>query len=47
MGAALDELDQRAALERAFRSLARLAPSDEERFALVDRANAYRPRTMT
>jgi serine/threonine-protein kinase PknG len=47
MGATLDELDQRAALERAFRSLARIASSDEERFTLVDRANAYRPRTMT
>jgi len=47
MGAALDEVDQRTALERAFRSLARIASSDEERFALVDQANAYRPRTMT
>jgi len=47
MGAALDEVDQRTALERAFRSLARIASSDEERFALVDLANDYRPRTMT
>ena len=47
MGATLDELNQRVAVERAFRSLARIASSDEERFALVDRANAYRPRTMT
>ena len=47
MGAALDEVDQRTALERAFRSLARIASTDEERFALVDRANAFRPRTMT
>ena len=47
MGAALDENGQRTALERTYRSLARLASSDEERFALVERANAYRPRTMT
>ena len=47
MGAALDEQDQRAALESAFRSLAKLAPSDEERYALVDQANACRPRTLT
>jgi serine/threonine-protein kinase PknG len=47
MGSALDEQDQRAALERAFRSLAKLAPSDEARYALVDQANACRPRTLT
>jgi serine/threonine-protein kinase PknG len=47
MGAVLDEQDQRAALERAFRSLAKLASSDEERYALVDQANACRPRTLT
>jgi serine/threonine-protein kinase PknG len=47
MGTALDEFDQRAALDRAFRALAKIASSDEERFALVDQANAYRPRTMT
>jgi serine/threonine-protein kinase PknG len=47
MGTAFDEFDQRAALDRAFRALAKIASSDEERFALVDQANAYRPRTMT
>jgi serine/threonine-protein kinase PknG len=47
MGAELDEQAQRAALERAFRSLAKLAPTDEDRYALVDQANTYRPRTLT
>ncbi len=43
MGAELDEQAQRAALERAFRSLAKLAATDEDRYALVDQANACRP----
>jgi serine/threonine-protein kinase PknG len=43
----LDEHELRGALERTYRSLANLAPTDEERFELVDRANAWRPRTMT
>jgi serine/threonine-protein kinase PknG len=47
MGAPLNEFGQRAALERAFRSLAKLASDAEERYALVDRANAFRPRTLT
>ena len=47
MGADLDEQAQRAALERAFRSLAKLAPTDEDRYVLVDQANACRPRTLT
>ncbi len=47
MGAALDEDDQRAALERTYRALAKLAPSEEARCALVDRANESRPRTLT
>jgi serine/threonine-protein kinase PknG len=47
MGSELHELAQRAALERTFRSLAKLAPTDEDRFALVDQANACRPRTLT
>jgi serine/threonine-protein kinase PknG len=36
----------RLGLERCYRTLARLADTPEERFALVDRANAVRPRTM-
>jgi serine/threonine-protein kinase PknG len=47
MGSELEEQAQRAALERTFRSLARLAPTDEDRYALVDQANACRPRTLT
>jgi serine/threonine-protein kinase PknG len=47
MGAALDESSQRLALERAFRSLAKLAVDDLERYALVDQANSFRPRTLT
>ena len=47
MGAEFEEHAQRAALEQAFRSLAKLAPTDQERYALVDRANACRPRTLT
>ncbi len=46
-GAPLTEDDTRAALEGTYRSLAKLAHTDEERFALVDLANAYRPRTLT
>jgi serine/threonine-protein kinase PknG len=37
--------DMRLALERTLRASARLATSREERVALVDRANAVRPRT--
>jgi serine/threonine-protein kinase PknG len=33
-------------LERAYRTLARLAPSAEERIRLIDRANQARPRTL-
>jgi serine/threonine-protein kinase PknG len=47
MGAELAEHAQRAALERTFRSLAKLAPTDEDRYVLVDQANACRPRTLT
>jgi serine/threonine-protein kinase PknG len=46
-GAPLTEDDTRAALEKTYRSLAKLAHSDEERFELVDLANVYRPRTLT
>ena len=37
---------QRSALEHTYRSLAKLAPSEEERWELVDLANTYRPRTL-
>jgi serine/threonine-protein kinase PknG len=46
-GASLTEGDVRTAIETTYRSLAKLAHSDEERFELVDLANAYRPRTLT
>jgi serine/threonine-protein kinase PknG len=47
MGAVLNEVGQRTAVEQTYRSLAKLAPSDEERYALVDRANSFRPHTLT
>ncbi|HXZ62430.1 MAG TPA: tetratricopeptide repeat protein [Acidimicrobiales bacterium] len=46
-GAELNEDGQRSSLERTYRALARLAHSDAERYALVDEANACRPRTLT
>jgi serine/threonine-protein kinase PknG len=46
LGCALDEHDVRLGLERAYRNLARLASSTNERIALVDRANGIRPRTL-
>jgi serine/threonine-protein kinase PknG len=45
-GVALQEQSVRQALERVCRTLAKLSPTDRERFALVDEANAYRPRTL-
>ncbi|MFJ7147645.1 tetratricopeptide repeat protein [Streptomyces sp. NPDC100445] len=45
LGSGLDERGLRFGLERAHRTLARLAPSGEERIELVERANRYRPRT--
>ena len=45
-GAALNEDGQRTALEQTYRSLAKLAPSEEQRYELVDQANACRPRTL-
>ncbi|MEU0002792.1 tetratricopeptide repeat protein [Streptomyces sp. NPDC006314] len=45
LGSALDERGLRFGLERAYRTLARLAPGGEERIELVERANRYRPRT--
>ena len=45
LGSGLDERGLRFGLERAYRALARLATSGEERIDLVERANRYRPRT--
>nr|WP_107423987.1 serine/threonine-protein kinase [Streptomyces neyagawaensis] len=45
LGSALDERGLRFGLERAYRTLARLAQGGEERIDLVERANRYRPRT--
>ncbi|MDH4148397.1 MAG: serine/threonine-protein kinase PknG, partial [Acidimicrobiia bacterium] len=45
-GHPLAEPQLRVGLEAAYRELARLAPSTEERIALVDRANSLRPRTL-
>jgi len=45
-GAPFTDRDLRLALEQTCRSLARSAGSDAERFALVDEANAHRPRTL-
>jgi serine/threonine-protein kinase PknG len=46
-GAGLNEDGQRSALEAAYRSLAKLAPTETERWTLVDEANGFRPRTLT
>ncbi|MFI9805845.1 tetratricopeptide repeat protein [Streptomyces sp. NPDC052301] len=45
LGSGLDERGLRFGLERAYRTLARLATGGEERIELVERANRYRPRT--
>ncbi|MEU4443728.1 tetratricopeptide repeat protein [Actinosynnema sp. NPDC050801] len=42
----VSESGLRLGLERCYRQLARLADTPEERIALVDRANAVRPRTL-
>jgi serine/threonine-protein kinase PknG len=47
LGCDLSERDVRFALERCYRSLARMAGSPEQRVDLVDKANAIRPRTLT
>ena len=46
LGCTLTDRGLRLGLERHYRTLARLADTPEERFALVDRANAVRPRTV-
>ncbi len=46
LGAPLTEKGLRTALERSYRELARHAPSDDDRHALVLRANLVRPRTF-
>ena len=45
-GAKLSEREVRGALERSFRSRARMATDRSARIALVDRANSLRPRTL-
>ncbi|HEX6357362.1 serine/threonine-protein kinase [Actinophytocola sp.] len=47
LGCRLIERDLRFGLERGYRTLARLASTQEKRHELVDRANAIRPRTLT
>ncbi|MEU4803847.1 tetratricopeptide repeat protein [Actinosynnema sp. NPDC023587] len=46
LGCEVSEPGLRSGLERCYRQLARLADTPEERIALVDRANAVRPRTL-
>jgi serine/threonine-protein kinase PknG len=46
LGAALTEHEMRLGLEKAYRTLASLESDTRARYALVDRANAVRPRTM-
>ncbi|GAA2669435.1 MULTISPECIES: tetratricopeptide repeat protein [Actinosynnema] len=46
LGCAVTDKGLRLGLERSYRLLARLADTPEERIALVDRANAVRPRTL-
>jgi serine/threonine-protein kinase PknG len=46
LGEPLTERRLRTGLERAYRALARLAPTADERIRLVDEANEVRPRTL-
>jgi serine/threonine-protein kinase PknG len=46
LGSDLDERELRFGLERRYRALARLAERIDDRIALVDKANAIRPRTL-
>jgi serine/threonine-protein kinase PknG len=43
----LREVDMRRAAETEYRTCARMAPTDDERWRLVDRANGVRPLTLT
>jgi serine/threonine-protein kinase PknG len=45
-GVPLDEHSLRLGLERVCRALAKLSSTDVQRFALVDQANAFRPKTL-
>ena len=47
LGQPWQERELRLALERSLRTSARLSSDVDERVALVDRANAARPRTWT
>jgi serine/threonine-protein kinase PknG len=46
IGVPLDEKSIRLALEKVCRTLAKLSPTDGERFALIDQANSFRPWTL-
>ncbi len=46
LGEPVTEVRLRLGLERAYRALARLAPTAAERIRLIDRANQARPRTL-
>jgi serine/threonine-protein kinase PknG len=46
IGVPLTEKSIRLALEDVCRTLAKLSPTNAERFALVDQANGFRPRTL-
>lgn len=45
-GGGLTEVDLRSKLESVYRDQARMAPTDAERFALVDKANLVRPKSL-
>jgi serine/threonine-protein kinase PknG len=47
LGCELTEDGLRLGIERSYRTLARLSSTPHERYALVDSANAIRPRTLT
>ncbi|MEJ3748398.1 tetratricopeptide repeat protein [Actinomycetes bacterium KLBMP 9797] len=47
LGHGLSERDLRFGLEQAYRAMAQLSRDTDARIALVDRANAVRPRTLT
>jgi len=46
-GAVLNEREVRKGLEKTCRALARYAPTRAEKIALIDKANEYRPLTLT